>query len=112
VFDQVVQYIERFRGERYTLLCAPQTMVYGIKSKWLEYFHLRLSIIQRSLAEPRCLLSYCTNPVVLGVNEQDWRRDVVNGGQQPRSQLGRAIKTIAGPGEDYDRSPVRFALGQ
>jgi hypothetical protein len=37
--------------------------------------------------------------IVLGVNEEDRRRDVVNGGQEPRSQLRRAIKAIAGSGK-------------
>jgi hypothetical protein len=39
--------------------------------------------------------------IVLRVNEEERRRDVVNGGQEPRSQLRRAIKAIAGSGEDY-----------
>ena len=44
--------------------------------------------------------------IVLGVNEEDRRRDVVNGGQEPRSQLRRTIEAIPGSGEDYDRSQV------
>ena len=40
--------------------------------------------------------------IVLSVNEEDRSRDVVNGGEQARSQRRRAIKAIAGTGEDYD----------
>src|SRR5271165_2819413 len=50
--------------------------------------------------------------IVLGVNEEDRGRKVVNGGQEPRSQLRRAIKTITGSGEDYHRSQARFTFGQ
>jgi hypothetical protein len=46
------------------------------------------------------------------MNEEDRRRDVVNGGQEPRSQLRRAIKALAGSGEDHDRSQARFTFGQ
>ena len=34
--------------------------------------------------------------IILGVNEEDRRRDVVNGGQEPRSQLRRTIEAIPG----------------
>src|ERR1700681_3828614 len=50
--------------------------------------------------------------IVLGVNEEDRRRDVVNGGQEPRSQLRRPIEAIPGAGKDYHRSQVRFTFGQ
>ena len=50
--------------------------------------------------------------IVLGVNEEDRRRDVVNGGQEPRSQLRRTIEAIPSSGENDYRSQVRFTFGQ
>ena len=32
--------------------------------------------------------------IVLGVNEEDRRRDVVDGGEEPRSQLGRIVSEL------------------
>src|SRR5882724_8838543 len=49
--------------------------------------------------------------VVLGVNEEDRRRDAVNGRKKPLSQRRRAIKAVAGAGEDDDRPQVRFPFG-
>ena len=50
--------------------------------------------------------------IVLGVNEEDGRSDVVVGGQEPRSQLRRTIKAVAGSGKDHDRPQARFTFGE
>ena len=50
--------------------------------------------------------------IVLGVNEEDRRCGVVDGGQEPCSQLRRTIKAVAGSGKDHDRPQVRFTFGQ
>ena len=48
--------------------------------------------------------------IILGVNKEDRRRDVVHGSKKPSLQFRRAIKAIAGSRENYDRSQVRFTL--
>jgi hypothetical protein len=47
--------------------------------------------------------------IVLGVNEEDRRRDVVNG-QEPRSQIRTTIEAIPSSGKDCHRSQDRFTI--
>src|SRR5436309_8054311 len=75
-------------------------IVHGVADGRIDFQAMRLTDV---LAAGVQHLAGREGVIVLGVNEEDRRRNVVNGGQGPRSQLRRTIEAIPGSGEDYDR---------